>query len=40
MLALFAPAGRVEVMLCTKSGAGQEQGNPAISWPVLAAHPL
>jgi polyhydroxybutyrate depolymerase len=32
-------AGNVEVVLCSKSG-GQQQGDPALSWPFLTAHPL
>jgi polyhydroxybutyrate depolymerase len=32
--------GGVEVVLCTKQGGGQEQGNAAVAWPVLKRHPL
>jgi polyhydroxybutyrate depolymerase len=32
--------GGVEVVLCTKAGGGQEQGNAHIAWPVLKRHPL
>jgi len=31
-------AGGAEVILCTKMGGGIEQGNPAVSWPVLTRH--
>jgi polyhydroxybutyrate depolymerase len=30
----------VEVILCTKSGGGDEPGDPGIAWPVLTRHPL
>jgi polyhydroxybutyrate depolymerase len=32
--------GGVEVVLCTKQGGGQEQGNAGVAWPVLKRHPL
>jgi polyhydroxybutyrate depolymerase len=32
--------GGVEVVLCTKQGGGQEQGNASVAWPVLKRHPL
>jgi polyhydroxybutyrate depolymerase len=32
--------GGVEVVLCTKQGAGEIQGDATIGWPVLKAHPL
>ena len=32
--------GGVEVVLCTKQGGGQEQGNASVAWPVLKLHPL
>jgi polyhydroxybutyrate depolymerase len=32
--------GGVEVVLCTKAGGGQEQGNAGIAWPVLKRHTL
>jgi polyhydroxybutyrate depolymerase len=32
--------GGVEVVLCTKSGNGQEPGNAGIAWPILKRHPL
>jgi hypothetical protein len=30
--------GGAEVILCTKMGGGIEQGDPAVSWPVLTRH--
>jgi polyhydroxybutyrate depolymerase len=33
-------AGGVEVVLCTKQGGGQAQGDATIAWPVLTRHPL
>jgi len=33
-------AGGVEVVLCTKQGAGQIQSDATIAWPVLTRHPL
>jgi polyhydroxybutyrate depolymerase len=30
----------VEVILCTKQGGGQAQGNASVAWPVLKRHPL
>ena len=32
--------GGVEVVLCTKAGGVQEQGNATIGWPVLKRHAL
>jgi polyhydroxybutyrate depolymerase len=32
--------GGVEVVLCTKQGGGQEQGNAGVAWPLLKGHPL
>jgi polyhydroxybutyrate depolymerase len=32
--------GSVEVVLCTKSGGGQAQGNASVAWPLLLRHPL
>jgi polyhydroxybutyrate depolymerase len=32
--------GGVEVVLCTKQGGGQAQGDASIAWPVLKRHPL
>jgi polyhydroxybutyrate depolymerase len=32
--------GGVEVVLCTKQGGGQAQGDATIAWPVLLRHPL
>jgi polyhydroxybutyrate depolymerase len=29
-----------EVFLCTKQGGGEDHGNPAVAWPVLARHTL
>jgi polyhydroxybutyrate depolymerase len=33
-------AGGVEVVLCTKQGGGQAQGDASIAWPVLKRHAL
>jgi polyhydroxybutyrate depolymerase len=32
--------GGVEVVLCTKQGGNQEQGNASIAWPILKRHTL
>ena len=33
-------SGGAEVILCTKSGGGEDPGDPAIAWPVLLRHSL